>query len=144
MSDAFQLDPRLKSDTVPLLALPLSLALLMDDARFPWIILVPHRPHLVEWHDLSDADARQLHDETMLAARALKCATACEKINIGALGNIVRQLHVHIVARNSGDAAWPGPVWGSGARIPNEALTRKGLVSRLAQALREEAQRRAP
>jgi diadenosine tetraphosphate (Ap4A) HIT family hydrolase len=115
---AFALDPRLKADTVPVADLPLCRALLMNDVRFPWLILVPAKPGLTELHALDTTDAQQAWDEIASAARALEALCAPEKINIGALGNIVRQLHIHIVARNTGDATWPGPVWGAGTAEP--------------------------
>jgi len=110
----FELDPRLAADTRPVARLALCEVRLMDDARFPWLVLVPRRPALVEIADLAEADQRTLWLEVNRAAAALRATAACDKINIGALGNIVRQLHVHVVARREGDEAWPGPVWGHG------------------------------
>ncbi|GAP64967.1 HIT family hydrolase, diadenosine tetraphosphatehydrolase [Mizugakiibacter sediminis] len=131
MSGTFALDPRLAADTVFVADLPLSRLLLMDDARFPWLILVPRRAGLVEWSDL-DRDAQHaLLDEAQLAAAALRAVAPCDKLNIGALGNVVRQLHVHVVARRAGDAAWPGPVWGSGAAVRYDAAARAALPARL-------------
>lgn len=114
----FVLDQRIEAEALAIGALALSEALLLNDARFPWIILVPRRAGRTEIFDLNAADRAQLGEETAAVAFALKQATGCTKINIGALGNIVRQLHVHVVARREGDAAWPGPVWGFGARTP--------------------------
>ncbi len=114
----FEPDPRLAADTAGLGSLGLCRVLLMDDARYPWLILVPQKPGLVEIGDLDRADRIRLADETDLAAGALSRLYRPEKINIGALGNIVRQLHVHIVARFDGDPAWPGPVWGHSAALP--------------------------
>lgn len=119
MSDmAFQLDPRLQADTQQVITLPLCDVLLMKDARFAWLILVPRRPGCSELLDLPEDLRRQLWREIDQAAAALRAAAPCDKLNVGALGNIVRQLHVHVVARQVGDAAWPGPVWGSGAAQP--------------------------
>ena len=132
---AFELDPRLAADTVPLLELPLSSARLMNDARFPWIVLVPRREGAREIHELPWADQRRLLRETGAAARALVAAASPDKINVGALGNVVAQLHVHVVARFRGDAAWPGPVWGSGAAKPYAPEARAALVARLAAEL---------
>ena len=112
------LDPRLGNDSLFVAALGLSDLWLMNDRRFPWLLLVPRRDDVSEIFDLSPADRIILGDETATIAAALKAATGADKINIGALGNIVRQLHVHIVARFAGDAAWPGPVWGAGMREP--------------------------
>jgi diadenosine tetraphosphate (Ap4A) HIT family hydrolase len=110
----FVLDPRLRADTRKVASLPLCEVLLMDDARFAWLVLVPRRPGAVEIDDLPDADQATLWREVNRAAVALRCVAPCDKLNLGALGNIVRQLHVHVVARRMDDPAWPGPVWGSG------------------------------
>ncbi len=114
----FALDPRLAADTRPVASLPLCEVRLMDDARYPWLILVPRRNGLVEIDDLRDDEQALLWREVNRAAAALRAAAPCDKLNLGALGNIVRQLHVHVVARREGDAAWPGPVWGSGRAQP--------------------------
>jgi diadenosine tetraphosphate (Ap4A) HIT family hydrolase len=114
----FSLDARLDADTDPLMWLGLCELRVMNDRRWPWLILVPQRPEAVEIHDLTPLDQAMLTFETNMVAQALKSVTNCAKINTGALGNIVRQLHVHVIARNEGDAAWPGPVWGYGAREP--------------------------
>ncbi len=114
MNGPFHIDPRLDADTHPVADLALCRALLMDDARFPWLILVPRRDAMSEISDLSADDRSVLWDEIMRASDLLTREFSPTKINIGALGNIVRQLHVHVVARTEGDAAWPGPVWGAG------------------------------
>jgi diadenosine tetraphosphate (Ap4A) HIT family hydrolase len=118
---SFALDPRLAADTLEIGDLPLSRALLMNDARYPWVILVPRRAGLVELTDLDSTERMQLMQELAQAAEILQAWPGVEKINIGLLGNIVRQLHAHVVARRVDDAAWPGPVWGSGAAIRYEA-----------------------
>jgi len=110
----FVLDPRLAADTAVLGDWSLSRVLLMNDRRYPWLILVPRRAGASEAIDLDEASQHLLWREVMVAAHLLKSETSCRKINIGALGNVVQQLHVHIVARNEGDEAWPGPVWGQG------------------------------
>jgi len=114
----FELDERLANGTALVGDLPLSLVLLMDDQRFPWAILVPRRKGLVELHDLSAADRRTLADEAAAVSAALQKLTGAEKMNVAALGNMVRQLHVHVVARFAADDAWPRPVWGVGAAVP--------------------------
>ena len=111
----FQLNPVLAGDTTTIGSLGLCSVLLMRDTRYPWLILVPAIPGLVEIGDLDRDDRIRLMDETDTVAKALSRLFTPDKINIGALGNIVRQLHVHIVARNHGDPAWPGPVWGHSA-----------------------------
>lgn len=127
----FELDPRLKNDTQHVQSLSLCDVLLMDDARFAWLVLVPRHAQLSEIADLSlDAQA-MLWREVHIASQALQDVAPCDKLNIGALGNIVRQLHVHVVARREGDAAWPGPVWGSGKAEPYEASALNERIERL-------------
>ena len=111
---AFALDPRLDADTYPLGRLALSRLLLMNDARYPWLILVPERADLAEIIDLSETEQILLMREITLASQVLRKLFDPDKLNIGALGNRVRQLHVHVLARFVSDAAWPGPVWGVG------------------------------
>jgi diadenosine tetraphosphate (Ap4A) HIT family hydrolase len=112
---AFAPDPRLAQDSQLLAQGPLSQLRLMDDLRFPWLVLVPRLEGASEWLDLEAAQQQQLLAELNAAATLLRAWQPCDKLNIGALGNIVRQLHVHLVARREGDAAWPGPVWGAGS-----------------------------
>ena len=114
----FALDERLQRDTLLVGDMPLCRVLVMNDARFPWLILVPRRERAVELTDLDSANRAALMEETGAAADWLKHETNADKINVGALGNIVRQLHVHVVARFVEDAAWPGPVWGQGVAQP--------------------------
>ena len=120
----FLLDPRLAADSVFIADGPLSQVRLMDDTRFPWLLLVPRVADASEWLELDGAQQRLLLAEINQAGNLIRALPEVEKLNIGALGNIVRQLHVHVVARSEGDAAWPGPVWGSGAaqRHAPEAL----------------------
>jgi len=132
---SFILDARLDADTRRVASLPLCDVLLMNDARFPWLILVPHRPGLVEIADLPEEAQATLWQEVNLAAAALRADAPFDKLNIGALGNIVRQLHVHVVARREGDAAWPGPVWGSGRAEPYAPAELESLLERLRVAL---------
>lgn len=91
---------------------------LQDDARWPWLTLVPRRGGLVEIEELTAAERPRLVEEIVLAGAAVRAIGPCEKLNVGALGNIVPQLHVHVVGRRPGDAAWPGPVWGFGQAAP--------------------------
>jgi len=130
---AFALDPRLEADTCHVAMLPLCEVRLMDDARFAWLVLVPRRAGMVEVADLAEAEQQQLWHEANRCAAALRAVAPCDKLNLGALGNIVRQLHLHVVARMQGDAAWPGPVWGSGSAVPYAAAD----LSARAQALRK-------
>lgn len=134
MSD-FTLDPRLQADSRLIMRLGLCEMRLMEDARWPWLILVPQRNSIAELFDLTPLDQTMLTFETGLAAKALKQASGCSKINIGALGNVVRQFHLHIVARNEDDPAWPGPVWGNGPSTRWEDAARNAFVERLMGAL---------
>lgn len=110
----FQLDARLAADTLFVAEWNLCRVLLMDDAQFPWLVLVPRREALAELDDLIERDRTLLMHEITRAMKVLRGVVECDKLNVGALGNIVRQLHVHVVARRAGDPAWPGPVWGHG------------------------------
>lgn len=134
-ADGFTLHPRLAADTLAVTDLPLCRALLMGNRLFPWLILVPRRPDAVELHRLAPADRRQLMEEIALASRVLEAEVAPDKLNVGALGNMVPQLHVHIVARRRDDPAWPGPVWGSGHAAPYAPGDGEALAVRLAAAL---------
>jgi diadenosine tetraphosphate (Ap4A) HIT family hydrolase len=131
----FVLDPRLKADTQHLAALSLCDVLLMNDARYAWLILVPRLAGCTEIIDLPEAGRTQLWQEINHVAAMLRDTVPCDKLNIGALGNIVRQLHVHVVARKEGDAAWPGPVWGNGVATPYDDAELQSIVQRLRQAL---------
>lgn len=114
MTKAFALHERLAEDTVPAGGTDLCQVLLSKDARFPWIVLVPRQPGLRELHDLAPPDQILLMTEITHLTRALQTAFGAEKTNVAALGNMVPQLHIHIVMRYAGDAAWPGPIWGVG------------------------------
>ena len=133
--DGFILDPRRSADTSPVASLPLCELLLMNDARYPWLILVPRRANLVEIADLDVSEQGLLWQEVNRAGAALRAVAPCDKLNLGALGNVVRQLHVHVVARREGDAAWPGPVWGSGPAIPRDTGAKTRLIAALRQPL---------
>lgn len=113
----WSLHPQLAADTVPICDLALSRLLAMNDANFPWLILVPRRVGVSEIIDLG-AEQTVLMDELALVSRALKDETRCDKLNVAVIGNIVPQLHVHVVARRKDDAAWPKPVWGA---VPQRA-----------------------
>jgi diadenosine tetraphosphate (Ap4A) HIT family hydrolase len=114
----FALQPRLAADTVEVTRLPLCRVLLMKDRRFPWLILVPEREGAREIAELPPADRAELIEEIARASDVLTRLFQPDKLNVGALGNVVPQLHVHVVARFSSDPAWPGPVWGSGPAVP--------------------------
>jgi diadenosine tetraphosphate (Ap4A) HIT family hydrolase len=113
LSAPWSLHPQLAQDTVPVGDLALSCVLAMNDANYPWLIMVPRVGEVCELIDLSDADRAQLMEEIARLSRALKEVTGCDKLNVAALGNVVAQLHVHVIARRTNDAAWPKPVWGA-------------------------------
>ena len=113
----FKLDPRLEADTYQLTDLSLCRILLMNDSRYPWLILVPRQQGLREFHDLSRKDQSRLMSEITRTAKILEVSHQPDKLNIGALGNIVNQLHIHVLGRFDGDPAWPGPVWGIGEPV---------------------------
>jgi diadenosine tetraphosphate (Ap4A) HIT family hydrolase len=131
MESVWSLHPQLAQDTVPVGDLPLARVLLANDANYPWLILVPRLPGLVELIDLEENAQVQLLGEISAAARALKKITGCDKLNIAALGNQVAQLHVHVIARRRGDPAWPKPVWGVTSALPyaqGEQTTLRGSL----------------
>jgi diadenosine tetraphosphate (Ap4A) HIT family hydrolase len=117
MSD-FLLHHRLEADTAFVSDWPLCTVLLMNDARYPWLILVPRRAVMSEIHQLSAADRALLIEEVTRASAILAAMPGVDKVNIGALGNLVPQLHVHVIGRRMGDPAWPGPVWGHSPAKP--------------------------
>lgn len=135
---SFTLHPILQQDTFPILELPLCLALLMNDSRFPWIILVPKRSNVKEIHDLSLKDQHQLLHEITKTSRFAKTFFAAHKMNIAALGNAVPDLHIHIIARKENDFAWPKAVWGIGERIPYEEKVKDKLILEIAAELRNQ------
>jgi len=135
MNPAFRVHERLEADTRFVADWTLSRLLLADDCRFPWLILVPRRSKASEIHDLTRDDRALLMEEIARAGRGLLCITGLAKINIGTLGNIVPQLHVHIVGRHPRDTAWPGPVWGQGKVVPYFPSARATLIGRLREEL---------
>jgi diadenosine tetraphosphate (Ap4A) HIT family hydrolase len=129
---------QLAHETVPVGDLPLARALLTNDANYPWLILVPRLPGLVELIDLEENAQVQLLGEIAATARALKNITRCDKLNIAALGNQVPQLHVHVIARRHTDAAWPKPVWGVKPALAYEKAQQDAFLESLRQSLRSE------
>lgn len=116
----FELHRVLSNDCIVIGSLPLSMLLLMNDCRYPWFILVPQRPMMTEVFQLSASDQQQLWHESALLAKNMQQEYDAHKINLGALGNVVSQLHVHHIARFTDDPAWPAPVWGHSPAIPYE------------------------
>ena len=128
----FTLDSRLQADTNILGESALNLLLLMNDSRYPWCILVPKQQGLQEIYQLSESDQFSLTKESSLLATVMMDLLPLDKMNIGALGNVVSQLHVHHVGRRKNDPAWPGPVWGHSPAIPYTSEGKQELVNSLA------------
>ncbi|MFJ4144325.1 HIT domain-containing protein [Pseudomonas sp. NPDC089734] len=114
----FVLDSRLKQDTLSIGDFPLCRLLLSNDARYPWFILVPRRADIMEVFQLEEQDQLQLWQETTVLSRILKDVFEADKLNVAALGNVVSQLHMHVIVRHRDDAAWPAPVWGKHPALP--------------------------
>lgn len=135
----FVLDPAFVATSHLVGDLPLCQARLQDDARYPWVVLIPRLAGLREIEDLSAADRVQLVEETVRAGSAVRAVArvlglAVDKLNVGALGNVTPQLHVHVLGRRIGDPAWPGPVWGhsAGQAYEAEVLARAVAAARAA------------
>ena len=132
MSEAgWSLHPQLAADTLQVCDLALSRLLAMNDADFPWLILVPRRTGAADMIDLG-AEQSVLMDEISLVSRALKDETNCDKLNVAAIGNVVPQLHIHIVARRANDPLWPKPVWGISAGRAKPPLSTSAALARFA------------
>ena len=127
-ADAFELHHRLAADSVLITDWPLCRVLLMNESAFPWLVLVPRRDGLRDYHDLSDEDLPLASGEIVRASRPLESTFAPDKINVAALGNQVFQLHIHVIARFTSDAAWPKPVWGV---TPHDPYSAQALEERL-------------
>ena len=127
---AFQLDDRLAADTVSIMQSGVIDVRMMRDARYYWLVLVPQIEGAVEWFDLPDVAARGLFTTAQECAQRLQALTRADKMNIAALGNMVKQLHVHVIARHEADEAWPGPVWGVGEAVDfDEAELKDRLIA---------------
>ncbi|MDH4225496.1 MAG: HIT family protein [Deltaproteobacteria bacterium] len=133
----FALDPRLAAETTPITQLPLCLALLRDETAYPWLLLVPNRDSIRELHQLLPLERGMLVEEAALACRVMERVFAPHKINLGALGNLVPQFHLHVVGRKPDDAAWPGPVWGHAPPSPYPPAQKEALAEKLKQAFEE-------
>jgi diadenosine tetraphosphate (Ap4A) HIT family hydrolase len=131
----FELDQRLASASSFVADWPLSRVILMNDARFPWLVLVPRRAGASEIFDLNEADRLTLSREYCRAGERLKVLTGCKKINICAIGNNVPQLHIHVIARSEDDPVWPSPVWSRGYAVPYEPAALAEFLSRLVNGL---------
>ncbi|MFZ1387676.1 MAG: HIT domain-containing protein [Thiolinea sp.] len=135
MNSAFELHPQLAADTFLVGHLPLCRLLLMNESRYPWLILVPERADMSEIHQLAAADRAQVWEESDLVSRQLMQLFKADKLNIAALGNVVPQLHLHHIARFKTDAAWPAPVWGKFKPEPYTQDAALLLIQQLRQAL---------
>lgn len=131
----FALDSRLQQDSLVLGDFPLCRLLLSKDANYPWFILVPRLPDISELFELDEQQQRQLWVETTSLAETLKSTFAADKMNVATLGNVVSQLHMHVIVRHRDDAAWPAPVWGKqpAAQYTNEQV--EGIRQRLRSVL---------
>lgn len=136
----FVLDARLQQDTVPVGDFPLCRLLLSNDSNYPWFILVPRRPDISEIFQLSSQDQLQLWQETTALSLKLKQLFSADKLNVAALGNVVSQLHMHVIVRLREDAAWPAPVWGKHPARPYTAAQLLELRGRLQQVLTDDFQ----
>ena len=131
MPAAWSLHATLEQDTVSIGDLPLSRVLVIKDANYPWLLLVPRRADTVEIIDLDEVAQAQLIVEINRVARALKDVTRPDKLNIAALGNVVPQLHVHVIARRTTDAAWPRPVWGVAPPLAHDPRELEAFIAAL-------------
>jgi len=131
----FELHPRLAADTREITRLPLCRVLLMNDRRFPWAILVPQRADIREIHQLSAADRATLIEEIARVASVMEKLHKADKMNVAALGNMVPQLHVHIIARFATDPAWPTPIWGKGTAEAYDPAQMEAAVAKIKGAL---------
>ncbi|EKT4523462.1 HIT domain-containing protein [Pseudomonas putida] len=134
----FVLDSRLQQDSLVLGNLPLCQLLLSKDANYPWFILVPRRAEVSELFQLSEADQQQLWKETTYLAETLKGCFAADKMNVATLGNVVSQLHMHVIVRRRDDAAWPAPVWGRHPAVDYTPEQVEAIRQRLRAVLNED------
>ena len=135
VATGFTLDRKLEANTECVLWLGLCELRVVDDSRWPWFMLIPQRPGIEEVHQLTPLDQAMLTFETAMVSETLQRVTGCDKINTAALGNVVRQLHVHVIARNEGDTNWPDPVWGLAGATPWPREDLHTLVDKLRSAL---------
>lgn len=132
----FKLDERLGADSVFVGSLALCDVRLMNDSRYRWLLLVPRRANISEWHELSREDAVVLSHEIHSASAVLKRLAGADKVNVAAIGNMVRQMHVHVVARHEGDGVWPGIVWNTGKAVPYDDETLRSVCGEISRELK--------
>ncbi len=140
---SFSLHSRLEQDTTLLGEFPLCLALLIKDNAAPWVVLVPKKEHIRELHHLSVKEQHQLLTEVQVVSQTLEALFSPDKLNIGALGNLVPQFHFHVVARFESDVAWPGPIWGNTQGVQREEDEQVAMAERVRHALARSNQFRA-
>ncbi len=134
----FVLDQRLVQDTLPVGDFPLCRLLLSNDAQYPWFILVPRKADISEIFQLSEAEQLQLWKETTALSRTLQQLFKADKMNVAALGNVVSQLHMHVIVRHKSDIAWPAPVWGKHPAVPYSVDQAVDMIGRLKAALADD------
>lgn len=132
--EIFELHPRLAADTDAIGVLPLCRVLLMNDTSYPWCILVPAQNGLREMHELEREKRQVLMEEIASVSEAMQRAFSAEKMNVAALGNVVPQLHIHVIARFANDPAWPAPVWGAHPAVPYPEFARARMIETLLKA----------
>lgn len=137
MTVPFRADPAFDAASVPVADWPLCQVRLQNDARFPWLILIPRQPDLRELEDLPPEDRIQLMDEVVRAGALVRqlgqaAGRPVHKLNVAALGNVTAQLHVHVIGRRPDDGVWPDPVWGRGEPVPYEIDARDAALALLA------------
>jgi diadenosine tetraphosphate (Ap4A) HIT family hydrolase len=132
----FAIDPQIAADSMPVTELELSHVRLMRDANYPWLLLLPRRAGIFELVDLDSADRIQLMDEIALASTVLRETVPCDKLNVAAFGNAVRQMHIHVIARTFNDAGWPKPVWGAASKGDYEPGAAEALAAKFASRLK--------
>ncbi len=133
---SFALHPVFTTDFITLGKLPLSRVFLNNDSRYPWLTLIPERAGVEEIMELDEADRGQLMQEIVAASSVLKDLYSPDKLNVGALGNHVRQLHVHVIGRFTSDPAWPGPTWGHSSAVPYQPHMAGVVADRFVKALK--------
>lgn len=124
----FAVDPRIENDSILITELDLCQVRLQNDQRYPWLVLLPKVAELTEAHELTETQQSLLMAESSKVAKALQQVTGCKKINIANLGNVVAQLHWHVVARFENDETWPGPIWGVGTPVPWQEQKRAEFI----------------
>ncbi len=132
---AWQIHPQLLADSVPIINLPLCAIRLLDDARFPWVLLIPRLAAITQWLDVPCKTQHEILDEIQMVSAAINTLFKPVKINLATIGNKVDQLHIHCVARHTHDAAWPDVVWGHGTRHPYNSLQRLARANAIAALL---------